>query len=317
MADRVNTTSSHGQPAELFSPSKSILLKHRHKLSSWDSFICEQQAQLASKKDSLQSLEVKLAKIALCNINDKCSKVQQWESSKRHQFDKEQQRMALRTERLEQQQMHLGNERLELQQTKAGIKRQRAQLNAAKIDVVRREHAAREMQSLNESTKQRLLQRATDSERVQSECAQLQSELRATAEQYAAQLAETQRESERLAALNAALQSKEQQYTRYVDEHGERMGALQQRERAFGVERAELNAAISSFEKLRAEQKAKEAEMEAQHRALCEQSAKLELWSNELRDFEHELEKKRVDLIQEKNRINRLFDSFGAAPHMR
>ena len=105
MADRVNTSASHGRPAELstsglrsfastFSPSKSILLKHRHKLSSWDNFICEQQAELESKKDSLQSFEVKLAKIALCNINNKCSKVQQWESSKRHQFEKEQQRIS-------------------------------------------------------------------------------------------------------------------------------------------------------------------------------------------------------------------------------
>eukprot|EP01083_Nonionella_stella_P045512 122202_1 len=109
------STSTIHEFSKTLSPSKAILQQHKKKLLGWDNFIEEQQKELKTKKDSLQTLEIKLAKIALNNINDKCQKVQQWETQKRQQFDKERRRINLRTQRLEQQQMDLSNHKITME----------------------------------------------------------------------------------------------------------------------------------------------------------------------------------------------------------
>ena len=92
------STSAIREFSKNLSPPKVILQQHQKKLLNWDNFIENQQKELESKKDSLQTLEIKLAKIALNNINDKCDKVSQWEMNKRQKFEKERRRMELRTQ---------------------------------------------------------------------------------------------------------------------------------------------------------------------------------------------------------------------------
>lgn len=338
----VQSTSEIRQFSKNLSPPKIILQKHRQKLSNWDSFIANQQKELETKKDSLQSLEIKLAKIALNNINDKCEKVNQWESAKRQQFEKQKRRIELRTQRLDQQQLELGNQRismemkyktklLKLEQQKKLITQQQNDIDSQKIRLKSRENDLVKKEKILKADQERMDNEYKEYQDLKNELIKKQQKIDDMEKEFRQKIKDINHDKHDYIEFENKLKMKEQEYMRYINENDKRLLQFHEKQKIFEKERESvllkerdimekervLSESIMNFQNEMNQReellKIKEIELENKDKELNDKSARLELWSNELRDFEHGLEKKRLDLIEQKNRITHLFDSFGAS----
>ena len=310
-----------------FSPPRVILKTHAQKLNGWDEFIEEQQLELQTKKDSLQNLELKLAKIAYVSAQDKCEKVDQWEKQKRYQFEREQHRIALRTQRLDREQMELGNHKLtlemehktkllEAEKRRASVQREAQKMDEMKMSIQRRESIlkqkeeamARQREQLDEeyreyqSMRSGQIKKERTLEDMEKDSRGKQVELKLIESEYKRNIEALNEEKMSYIAKSKEITVKEQEYMTYINDNERRMlkfceqqneiqksrNELSVKEQELIGKEREMNRSIMTFQ----------SEMDQREEELREREKELESRCKAMNEESSRMEVKRMDLVQ-------------------